>query len=230
MSMICHSSHMTASHPSDGAEVEGDSRGRSDRPDTFAEMLAHDLRNPLTVARGRLSLVIDESESEHLDAVVQAHERMDAIIEDYLTLAREGSMVVDTEPVELASVVAQSWQYVATEEASLALRTERAIQADRNRVRQLLENLIRNAVEHGGSEVTVTVGDLEDGFFVADDGPGIPPAEREAVLDAGYSSVADKTGFGLSIVSRIVDAHDWALDVTDADGARFEITGVTFVS
>jgi signal transduction histidine kinase len=76
--------------------------------------------------------------------------------------------------------------------------------------------------------VTVTVGDLADdaGFFVADDGPGIPPDERETVFEAGHSTAPDGTGFGLAIVDGIADAHGWTVRVTDSatGGARFEFS------
>jgi signal transduction histidine kinase len=76
--------------------------------------------------------------------------------------------------------------------------------------------------------LTVRVGDLGDGFYVADDGTGLPAGERGRLFEAGYSTADDRAGFGLAIVERIVDAHGWDVDVTDADGggARFEITGV----
>ena len=220
---------MPESHPTDSAEPDSDSPGRTNRTDTFAVMLAHDLRNPLTVARGRLSLANEELESEHLDAAIRAHERIDQIVEDYMRLARGDSLALDEGPVDLASIVDESWQYVPTVSATLCVETERDVRADRNRLRQLLENLIRNAVEHGGDDVTVAVGDLEDGFYFEDDGTGIPADVRSAVVDDTRSSVADEGGFGLTIVSRIVEAHGWELDVTNGDGARFEVTGITFV-
>jgi signal transduction histidine kinase len=102
--------------------------------------------------------------------------------------------------------------------------------ADRERLAQLLENLVRNAVQHGGDDVTVTVGDLEGGFFIEDDGPGIPIGDRDRVFDTGYSTETGGTGFGLSIVSTIVQAHGWRMTLTDGEtgGARFEITGIRF--
>ena len=220
---------MSDGRSADSADVGGDVP-RARRLDSSAVMLAHDLRNPLVVARGRLELASEDPSREHLDAAMRAHERIDEIIEDYLALAREGSMVVEPGPVDLAAVARESWEHVPTDDATLSIETGRVIYADEERVRRLLENLARNAVEHGGSDVTVTVGDLDDGFFVADDGPGIPPAERASVLDVGYSSVSDNTGVGLAIVATIVEAHGWELAVTDGDGARFEITGVEFAS
>ncbi|MCU4973700.1 ATP-binding protein [Halobacteria archaeon AArc-m2/3/4] len=80
--------------------------------------------------------------------------------------------------------------------------------------------------------VTVTVGPLDDhGFYVADDGPGIPADEREAVFDHGYSTAETGTGFGLAIVEEIANAHGWSIEVTESidGGARFEWTGVAVV-
>jgi signal transduction histidine kinase len=89
----------------------------------------------------------------------------------------------------------------------------------------LFENLFRNAVNHGGGEVTVTVAEIADGFYVADDGAGIPDEERDDIFEAGYSTADDGTGFGLAIVKEIVEAHSWEIRVTDSEtgGTRFEI-------
>jgi len=98
----------------------------------------------------------------------------------------------------------------------------------------------RDAVEHGtaadrsnpGGSVTVRVGVLPDhaGVYVEDDGPGIPPEERDSVLQSGFTTSADGTGFGLAIVEQIATAHGWEITVTEAatGGARFEFTGVEF--
>jgi len=79
--------------------------------------------------------------------------------------------------------------------------------------------------------VTVRVDTLADeaGFYVADDGPGIPPDDRERIFDHGYSTAAEGTGFGLAIVQQVVRAHGWTITVTESadGGARFEIRGVT---
>ena len=201
---------------------------QNDRLEEFASIVSHDLRNPLTVANGRLELAAAECDSEHLEHVEQAHERMQTLIEDLLTLARQGETVADLEPVALASLIEGCWATVETSETTLAIDIDRTVQADKSRLKQLFENLIRNAVEHGDEDVTVTVGELDDGFYVEDDGPGIPADERERIFEAGYSTSGDGSGFGLSIVEQIVDAHDWQIRATEgtAGGARFEIVGV----
>ena len=201
---------------------------QNDRLEEFAGVVSHDLRNPLEVARGRTQLAAEECDSEHLAAVERAHERMTALIDDLLTLAREGDPVTDAEPVDLGQVVGSCWRTVDTKGAVLRAEAEGMIVADEGRLRQLLENLMRNAVEHGGEEVTVTVGLLSDGFYVADDGPGIDPDRREEVFDAGHSTSQSGTGFGLRIVEQVADAHGWSVRVveSEAGGARFEIIGV----
>ena len=205
---------------------------RNDRLAEFADVVSHDLRNPLTVADGRLSLVREDCDSEHLDAVAAAHDRMGELVEDLLTLSREGDDLGTLEPVDLAGVVEACWGTVAeTDAATLVVDLDRTVRADRSRLRQLFENLLGNAVHHGGPAVTVTVGSLPDGFYVADDGPGIHEADREQVFDAGYTSATDGTGFGLSIVKRVAEAHGWEVRVADGgevDGARFEVVGVEF--
>jgi signal transduction histidine kinase len=109
---------------------------------------------------------------------------------------------------------------------------DESIEADPENLQTVLENLFRNAVLHAGPEVSVRVGLLEPGgFFVEDDGPGIPPADRVRVFDIGFSCDEGGTGFGLSIVERVADVHGWTVEVTkgSAGGARFEVRNVEFV-
>jgi len=201
------------------------------RLDEFASIVSHDLRNPLNVAQGRLELAQLEHDTDHLDGVEDALDRMETLIEDLLAYAREGETVTDAEPVDLAGTVEWGMEGVDAEDATLDVRTTAVVRADESRLRQLLENLLRNAVEHGRGAVTVTVGDLPDGFYVADDGPGIPETEREKVFESGYSTADEGTGLGLAIVQEIATAHGWDIDVTEsrAGGARVEVTSVEFV-
>ena len=203
---------------------------REKRLEQFASVVSHDLRNPLNVAQGRLELAQEACESEHLDAIEDAHKRMESLIEDLLTLAREGKPVTESESVDLETVVEASWQNVQTADGDVAISLDSTVEADPSRLRQVFENLIRNAIEHNDGAVTITIGELEDGFFVEDDGSGIPEEDHEKLFEAGYSTTPNGTGFGLSIVQQIVEAHDWEIAVTESEtgGARFEISGVNF--
>lgn len=209
--------------------AESSIRRERDRLEEFASVLSHDIRNPLSVARGRLHLARGADDpAEHLAAIDRAHERIDRLIEDVLALAKQGDVVGETEAVDLELAAREAWATVATDDATLRFDGVGEIEADRTRLLQLLENLYRNAIAHGGDDVTVTVGLLDRGFYVEDTGPGIPTAKRESVFESGYSTDPDGTGFGLAIVAGIVEAHGWSIRLTDGTdgGARFEITGL----
>jgi len=179
---------------------------------------------------GRVDIVRDESDSEHLDRAVDALDRMETLIEEVLALARHGQPVEETQTVSLSEVARESWEMVEAPEAELVVESDLSFEADVSRLGRLLENLFRNAVDHAGSDVTVTVGRLDDGsgFYLADDGPGIPDDQRDTVLETGYSTTDDGTGFGLAIVAEIADAHGWTLVLTEsaAGGLQVEISDV----
>ena len=254
----------------------------NERLDEFASVVSHDLRSPLTVIRGHAELASEQYDSEDIDAIVDAAERMESLVEDLLEAARQGKAVEETEPVRLAETVRNCRRTVETDGVSLRVETDAVVRADESRLKQLLENLLRNAIDHGSTspasdsrqdavehgstssrpkaddagsedasepsvadapddaaeygrateddELEITVGDLDgaDGFYVEDDGVGVPPDERSQVFEAGYSGDEDSTGFGLSIVGEIAEVHGWDISLTESatGGARFEITGV----
>ncbi|TYT61402.1 PAS domain-containing protein [Natrialba swarupiae] len=233
----------------------------NERLESFASVVSHDLRNPLNVASGHLELARTNQDSDHLEEADAALDRIETLVDDLLTLARQGDSAVEPEPVSLPDLVDDCWRSVETGNAALHVETDRTISADRTRLQQLLENLVRNAVEHGstsprsqtpedavehgstshaepdssadaidhgGEGVTVTIADVDGGFAVEDDGPGIPPEERDRVFEPGYTTEPDGTGLGLRIVEDVVDDHDWSIDVVDGNdgGARFDVTGV----
>ena len=210
----------------DRVERERQLRQQNERLDEFASVISHDLRNPLGVAQGRATILAEQIESEHLDVLLGNLTRMESIVEDTLTLARQGNTISDTESINLTDIVGKCWANIDTDEAAIEIVDETTFQADPDRLQHVFENLFRNAAEHGGADVTVRVGSHDHGgIYVEDDGPGIPVEKRDEVLEPGYSSACGGTGFGLTIVKRIVEAHGWALSITDGTdgGARFEI-------
>ncbi|MXV63062.1 PAS domain S-box protein [Natronorubrum sp. JWXQ-INN-674] len=225
----------------DRKQREREIRRSNDQLEQFADVVSHDLRNPLNVAQGYLELASDDVDSAYHDDIEHAHDRMAAIIEDVLRLAREGQPIDDTEAVDLTRAVDRAWMNVDTGEATRSVASERPIDADEERLVRLLENLFRNSVEHGSTSqsdpddataaaergidpVHVRVGTTPEGFFVEDDGPGIPVDKRERVLEYGVTTSSSGTGFGLAIVDGIAEGHGWTLRITESadGGARFE--------
>ncbi|UPV76320.1 PAS domain S-box protein (plasmid) [Halorussus limi] len=222
---------------------------QNERLKEFASVVSHDLRNPLNVAQGHLELARETDERRHFEKTGSALGRMESLIEDLLTLARQGQDVRETEPIDLESVVRRAWATVSTGTATLDVDDGLGeIEADDGRLQELFENLFRNAVEHADDGVTLSVGTLDggtpceesspnldaedppaafgtNGFYVADDGPGIPESEREKVFEHGHTTADDGSGLGLAIVSSIVDAHGWNVRVCESEsgGARFEV-------
>jgi PAS domain S-box-containing protein len=207
---------------SERKDRERDLKRQNQRLDEFASVVSHDLRNPLGVAMNRLELEQRERSSDHLERADRALDRMEALIDDLLTLARGSGELGDLQPVDLAVIAEDCWTNVETGDATLVTNIDRTIHADASQLKQVVENLVRNAIEHGGPEVTVTIGELRDGFYIEDDGPGIPADEREDVFTAGYSTSNGGTGFGLSIVKHVVETHDWEIQALDGSdgGAR----------
>jgi signal transduction histidine kinase len=191
--------------------------------------VSHDLRNPLQVATGHLHLA-GEGEgdvTDHIEAAESALDRMAALIDDSLTLARQGRDIGETEPTALDRLAERAWSNVETTDGTLTLEAPPTLECDPDRVVELLENLFRNALTHGAgedAEVTVTVGAIADGFYVADDGIGIPAGDADRVFDSGFTTDEEGTGLGLDIVQTIAEAHGWTVTATESDsgGARFE--------
>jgi len=195
---------------------------------TFTHALAHDLRNPLELAEVRVETARETGDLDHLEPVAEAHERIERLIDDVLDMARDGDELTDPEAVDLGSLVRETWDGVEHGDATLAVDGPLpTVEGSPRRLRRLFENLFRNAVEHAGPAPAIRVTRTEAGFAVCDDGPGIPPDEREDALSAGYTTRTEGTGLGLPIVARVAGAHGWSVEVetSDAGGARVHVVG-----
>jgi PAS domain S-box-containing protein len=124
---------------------------QNERLEEFASLISHDLRNPLNVAQGHLDMLDEEFDSQHIDELRWSLSRMEELVDGLLRLARQGKTIGDREWVSLASVAREAWSTVDTGDARLEVDTDIAIYGDEARVRELLENLCRNAVEHSST-------------------------------------------------------------------------------
>ncbi|ARS90250.1 hypothetical protein B1756_11295 [Natrarchaeobaculum aegyptiacum] len=229
-------------------ERERDLERQNERLEEFGRTVAHDLRNPVQTIRGFLDVAEEADDpGDAFEEIRTSLDRMSVLIEELLELAREGQTVVHPEPDSLERTARAAWGQVKTGEMCLEVDEDAEVMMDRARVQQLLENLVRNAREHAGTDATVRIGtvaaespdesdeqpddpDSPTGFYVEDDGPGIPEKLRDSVFDTGYTTNEDGTGFGLAIVDQIADAHNWRVAVAEGSdgGARFEFRDVEF--
>jgi PAS domain S-box-containing protein len=207
---------------------------QNERLEEFTSTVTHDLRSPLSVIGGRLRLYRETGEAEHLDTAEETLERAGRLVDDLLTVAPQGRLVETTDPTDVEAVFEQARDGTLPDTAEWEYQPVPTILADRDRLLQLFENVLRNSAEHGGDDVTVRVGPLPDraGFYIEDDGPGFAGVDPDRVFEFGYSGREEGTGFGLSIVQSIADAHGWAvsMDTEASDGARFELTDVVFAA
>ena len=264
---------------------ERELRRKNEFLDEFASVVSRDVATPLGVVENRARLVEMTGDTEHVEDIYEATDRIEELVDGLLALARQGREVGETRPVDLDIATREAWQSVDGGRAQLTVADTARVEASPERLRQLLENLLVNAVEHSSGTDSVTrpgrqsapagtdgqspadgpvdrpgpsvdrpeppvrirVGPLADGdgFYVADDGPKVPVAERDEVFEQGYTTEEGGTGLGLAIVRRIAQAHGWEVAVTESDadgdseggegfgaretvshGARFEVRGV----
>jgi len=247
-------------------EREETLRRQNERLDEFASIVSHDLRNPLSIAEGYVDLAEETGDLDHLDRAANAISRMDELVTDLLSLARQGQAVGETESVSLSDVAREAWESVDTDGATLTVESDATLRASRTRLCELFENVFRNSVEHGSTSsraepddsvehgstssrtesddsveqgrdpaddpLSVRVGatlrgddgTAINGFYLEDDGTGLPEDDIDRVFENGFTTDESGTGLGLAISKRIAEAHGWNVDARTAEGggARFE--------
>ncbi|QAU12618.1 PAS domain S-box protein [Halorubrum sp. BOL3-1] len=225
---------------------------QNERLDEFASIVSHDLRNPLSVADGYVDLARETGDLAHLDRAADAIDRMDELVADLLSLARQGRAVGETDSVLLSDLTREAWESVDTDGATLTVESDVTLEANRTRLCELFENVFRNSVEHGstssraepddsvehgrdssGDPLSIRVGTVifrgddgtaTDGFYVEDNGTGLPEGDIDRVFESGFTTDESGTGLGLAISERIAEAHGWTVEARAAEdgGARFE--------
>jgi len=201
---------------------------QNERLNEFAGVLAHDIRNPLTAAIGYTEYALEtapDAIATHLETVMRSLDRIETLIANTLSLAREGADVGERVPVELERVAREAWETVSPPNAALSVVDSRTFMADESRLKQLFENLFRNVKEHCGEGVTVTVRGTGTGFEVVNDGPELPEPIAQSLFGGSFGS--ERVGLGLLIVERVVSGHGWDGTVeTTPEETRFVFSGV----
>jgi two-component system OmpR family sensor kinase len=219
----------------------------------FVADASHELRTPLTVIRGQLEVLAAQREPSgeevrRVERLVRAEiTRIGRLVDDLLLLAKtEQVEFLRVEPIELTRYVGELWDGIsllAERRFELGATPHGTLRADPDRLAQALRNLVGNAIDHTAAEhglVRMRVQALEGErirFLVEDDGPGIPPDQRERVFhrfhrtDSARDRASGGTGLGLAIVRAIADAHGGTVSAgaSPEGGAGFalELPGFT---
>ncbi len=184
------------------------------------------MKNHLQVADQRLEGFVEENGADRrLDFVSKSIDRMKEMTEHVLVLSKQGQENLEPEAMEIELKAEEAWRNMESPEGELVLRDPPTVEADPDDLQRLLENLFDNSIKHGDEDVTITVGATGDGFYVEDDGPGIPEHVMDSIFDRGFSA-GEGSGLGLYIVYRVVELHGWDVEVGESEsgGARFEFT------
>ena len=208
----------------------------------LATGLAHEIRNPLSSISGSVEMVregnaLSPEDGRLLGIVIAEVERLNSLVTTMLQVGRPSDM--ETESVDLrtiASDVAAVARGEATESNGLEIQdispdAPVVVTADPDQLRQLVWNLVKNAVQaspHRG-KVEVRTGLTKDGcafLEVADEGPGIGAAQRERLFDMFYSGRSHGVGLGLALVKQIADQHQGRIDIVEhaGPGTCFRVT------
>lgn len=220
-------------------------RGASDAQQKFLANAAHQMRTPLAGLQTQLEVAAEELPPEHRERMVQlsqATRRLGHLANQLLALARsapEAAISHERHPLDLASLVEDAASdfidAAIARDIDLGFEAEPApVLGSKWLLRELLANLIDNAIAYTPREGRVTVRSGRDGatsfIEVEDNGPGIPPAERERVFERFYRAPGvggEGCGLGLAIVREIADAHGAAIDIgvpADGRGTRLRVT------
>lgn len=211
--------------------------------DEFLATVSHELRTPLTSVIGYLNLVLeggyalDPEVRGHLQVSERNGERLLALVEELLLIAqyRTGHLRPALGLVDMSALVEEALAAArpAADAGGLRVECEMAavplVEADAGRIRQLLDNLVSNAVKFTprGGTVWVRLEPRDDGVRVSvtDTGPGIPPEEQERLFDRFYRASGASgegvpgTGLGLAIARAIAEAHGGAISLRSREGA-----------
>jgi two-component system phosphate regulon sensor histidine kinase PhoR len=217
----------------------------------FVANVSHELRTPLSLIKGATETLLDGARNdpvalERLLTIVDRHaNRLTLLIDDLLLLAKldAGRVVFNLQPAALRLAVQEVAEDLTPRAKERDMRIENTLpsgliaQADTERLRQVLSNLIDNAIKYGrpAGKITISGRALDEKFVevcVQDDGPGISPESRPRVFERFYR--ADKarsreqggTGLGLAIVKHVVQRHggDVRVESEPGQGAAFYFT------
>ena len=211
----------------------------------FAYIASHDLQEPLRMVSSYVDLLeteygdrLDEEAEKYMEYAVDGARRMKRMINSLLEYSRVHTDADEFEETDVNAVlddVRQDLELLIDDyDAELSVGELPVVEADRDQIGQVFQNLLKNAIRHAGEngtpEVEVRGSERDDAyvFAVSDDGPGVPAEQQDEIFDifrkGPSASDAESTGIGLAVVQRIVQRHGGEIRVESPPdaGATFE--------
>jgi PAS domain S-box-containing protein len=214
--------------------------------DAYAHIVSHDLRGPISIIisasdalREMIKTPMREGNIDQtgraVDIIRSSSETAQRLVEDLLSLAQAGQYPEEPVDVNVREVVRQvlAERSVSISEKGVKLVVDDDlghVTADPTHIYQLFSNLVANAVKYNdnpGPNLAIHYRRLEGGvhrYTVQDNGPGIPPEDRERVFGPLMKGKGGGTGVGLAIVKKLIEVYDGTIEIGDGGGARFEFT------
>lgn len=204
-------------------------KNQRDNLEEFTALVRHDLKNPLTVCLGHIDLLKEkQGDNMHVNKIEKSVKQINNLLDEFSLLSKTiGELNEENlDKITLKEVAEYVWNNCVTDsESELIIKDNEKdpLEANEGLLRQILDNLFRNAIEHNDTPVTVTVKRTSSGITVSDNGSGIDEDAGD-VFAKGISTSDDNTGYGLYITKKIVQAHGWEIDVhSDESGTTFTI-------
>ncbi len=197
--------------------AESHIRRQKEELSTIAHDMAHDLRNVLHNIEGYTELLTHDYNLDYVEGISRLTTKISSLLKEWTQLADEGLAIGDTETCSLTEVVKSAANLVLPADVELVVESLPEVQCDRDKMQQVVMNIVSNAVEHGhASKIQITSQSTHDSWDILfqNDGKPIPKEHREQILSTQFSTKSCG-GHGMTIVKKIVEAHGWSISLLD---------------
>lgn len=195
----------------------------------FAKIISHDIRNPLSIAQGYIDMIEDGgNNNQPIQKTKNALNKIENILDDVLDISTKTESDLTKQYLTIDSIANNCWNNIENENSNLYVKTNQSIFVNEKLVYRFFDNMFKNSIKHGGKNVDITIGSLNNGFYIEDTGDGIPDKIKSEIFNPNYTTSNTGKGLGLTIVEHVCDLHNWTIKVTESSsgGARFEITDI----
>ncbi|MFQ5977896.1 MAG: PAS domain S-box protein [Candidatus Heimdallarchaeota archaeon] len=199
---------------------------KSEELSEFAHAMAHDLRGKLHNIKGFASLLQEKYDQTYVEKICTLADTMNNLLERSVALAEAGKVIEKIDRVDLAELMRTVAESTIPESIAFTLESLPAVVGDREKLAQAFQNLLENAVSHGKpNRIIVRCQEAMHGMdlVITNDGTPIPEEHWAKIFRRGFSTKEGRTGLGLVIVQKVIEAHGWQIQLDAASQTTFRI-------